>query len=140
MVKVGLVYGPEVVPANGPNIESRSLAKRLAGGGSTTLVGQLPSETMCPDPPANLFPYTGQHSPREARRGSFPRQTKADQFVSSPVPTFANGPVRPADVPRQLVANRGPRRPRSLPLVKKGPYLHTTARNAERRERVSMRL
>jgi hypothetical protein len=24
--------------------------------GSTTLVGQLPSETKCPDPPANLFP------------------------------------------------------------------------------------
>jgi hypothetical protein len=26
------------------------------GGGSTTLVGQLPIETKCPDPPANLFP------------------------------------------------------------------------------------
>jgi hypothetical protein len=26
------------------------------GGGSTTLVGQLPIETKCPDPPTNLFP------------------------------------------------------------------------------------
>jgi hypothetical protein len=32
------------------------------------------------------------------RRGSFPRRRQADQFVPSPVPTFANGPVRPGNV------------------------------------------
>ncbi len=114
------------------------------GGGSTTLVGQLPNETMCPDPPANLFPCPGSTArergagifpclskkrspPRRGRnfcprRGSFPRRTKADQFVSS------------------SSHNRSSRRRRDrLAFAKKGTYLDPTAKNAKRRDRVSTR-
>jgi hypothetical protein len=50
-------------------------------GGSTTLVGQLPSETKCPDPPDNLFPRLAVNP---AIGESVPSQSR------SPVPAVAS--------------------------------------------------
>jgi hypothetical protein len=63
-------------------------AARRWGGGSTTLVGQLPIETKCPDPPANLFPCPGRHG-RAWGTGDPFRRTKADRSVTESTATFA---------------------------------------------------
>ena len=57
------------------------------GGGSTTLVGQLASETKCPDLPANLFPpgVPIPSSPAMGGRGCFLRAFLDE--TSSPVPS-----------------------------------------------------
>jgi hypothetical protein len=92
MVKVGLVWRPEVVPANCPNIESRCLAMRLTGAGSTTLVGQLSIETKCPDPPANLLPPPAQPSPTLPRgRTSARSARRVPHPIFHPLPSASEG-------------------------------------------------
>jgi len=98
----------------------------VPGAGSTALLGQLPSETKCPDPPANLFPARlpgpdpAQSSPV---RGRFLRGFLGE--TTCPVPASAS---------RQGLRNvSGPASPRSvlppqaagdlfLPYVKMDPH------------------
>jgi hypothetical protein len=73
------------------------------GGGSTTLAGQRPSETKCPDPPANLFPPPG---PAPAPPG-----TSATQSASGPIRRFFSMKQRvPSRIPPRLSDSDGLRR------------------------------
>ena len=75
-------------------------------GGSTTLEGHLPSETKCPDPPANLFPpptffelfprnnvSRPTLAPSPGTRGEGRGEGLSSDVATCPVPALVQSPV-----------------------------------------------
>jgi hypothetical protein len=79
-----------------------NVSRPVRGGGSTTLVGQLHSETTCPDPPDNPFSPLSRSSPRlsgvrSARREGQIRRDTLDETTS---PVLCQS--RPVRVPSRI--------------------------------------